>query len=354
MRGNHVQSRTRYSTLLALPVLASACTAHIQAEAPPPVVSIHAEAATAPPPAPPAEPAPAPPEAPAPPAEPAVAADAEVEPVTDADPEEVQATTEPPDPVYEEQTDVPGPGYVWIGGYWGWNGVDWNWYWGRWDRPPEGRIYIQPYYERVGGRVVYVHGYWGPPNAPARAYGGERIRFTAAVRPANYHRGEHIVVEHRVGPRPGTRPGGVYVHATGTVRALPTRTAPTRRVAAVHTGPTPRSDHAEAHAAARDERAAHHDEAAAHRDEAAAHHEAVAAHRDEAAARRDEAAAHHEEVTAHHEEVAAHHEEAAAHHEEAAAHHQEVAAHHEEHGPAGAHPPPQHGPPAKSPPPKRK
>jgi hypothetical protein len=120
--------------------------------------------------------------------------------------------------------------------------VDWGWSWGRWAQPPEGQIYIEPYYERVGGRVVYVQGSWGARDAPRRSYGGDRIELRAAARPANYHRGEHVAVEHRAGPPPGKRPGGAYVKATGTVRPLPTATAPVHRVASTHDAVAPRSE----------------------------------------------------------------------------------------------------------------
>jgi hypothetical protein len=120
--------------------------------------------------------------------------------------------------------------------------VDWGWHWGRWTPAPAGRVYVEPYYERVGGRVVYVRGYWGPPNAPRRSYGGERIRFATPVRPANYHRGEHVVVEHRAGPVPGHRPGGMYEHATGTVRPIPHETMPQHRTALTHEAAGPRRE----------------------------------------------------------------------------------------------------------------
>jgi len=161
------------------------------------------------------------------------------------------ATSEPPDPIYEEETDSPGAGYVWVGGYWGWTGTDWGWNWGQWaPAPPGGEIYIEPYYERVGGTVVYVHGYWGPHDYVRRSYGGQQIRFAATVRPANYHRGEHIVVERRVGPAPGHRPGGMYVKATGTLRPLPHQTVPTHVSASMHASVGPRGGEAEAHGAA--------------------------------------------------------------------------------------------------------
>jgi hypothetical protein len=146
--------------------------------------------------------------------------------VTAAEPEEVTATTEPPDPLYEEQPAPPDPTFVWVGGYWGWTGTDWGWTPGGWLAPPQGRVYVAPYYERVGANVVYVHGYWGPHDAPVRSYGGERIEFAVATRPADYHRGDYRHYERRAGMAPGSRPGRAYAHATGSVRPLPHATAP--------------------------------------------------------------------------------------------------------------------------------
>jgi hypothetical protein len=224
------ESMKRFSVFL-VSALTSGCTGSLTLGAtapPPPTVTVGVGVSA---------------DAPPPPA--SAGATVEVEPIASGDPEEVTATTEPPDPVYEEQTDSPGPGVVWVGGYWGWNGADWGWNWGRWAAPPEGQVYVDPYYERVGGRVVYVRGYWGPHDAPRRSYGGDRIRFTAAVRPANYHRGDHVVVEHRAGPLPGKRPGSAYEHATGAVRPLPKATVPAHRVAEVHDTAAPREKETE-------------------------------------------------------------------------------------------------------------
>jgi len=220
----------RSLALLGSAGLISACTGfvHVQAAAPEPVVTATVTAD-----------APAPP-----PADGQATADVTVDAapeVTDGDPEEVTATTEPPDAVYEEQPDSPDPTYIWVGGYWGWTGADWGWYPGRWMGAPEGRIYIEPYYERVGGNVVYVRGYWGTHERVRRSYGGDRIVFGRPVRPANYRRGEPVRIERRAGLRPGSRPGGAYAHATGTLRPLPHETAP-RRVAAHETGVSRRED----------------------------------------------------------------------------------------------------------------
>jgi hypothetical protein len=240
------------------------------AEPPPPPPAEVTVGVGASPPPPPAQPAPAPPPPPV-----TAEANVEVEPIAQGDPEEVSATTEPPDPVYEEETPEPSPGYVWVGGYWGWNGVDWGWHWGRWESPPSGRIYIQPYYERVGPRVVYVQGYWGTRNSPHRSYGGERIHFAPPARPANYHRGEHVVVEHRAGPPPGKRPGNAYVRATGTVRPVPHETVPQHRTASMHDANAPRAE-------PREEKGNVHEGAVGHEpgkeNETGKGHEAIAGH----------------------------------------------------------------------------
>jgi hypothetical protein len=148
--------------------------------------------------------------------------------VTIAEPEEVAATTEPPEPVYEEAPVAPAPGYVWVAGNWAWTGGDWAWYPGRWLVAPAGRVYVEPYYERIGGRVVYVHGYWGYPGAVHRSYGGDRIVFAAPPRPPEYRRGEYVRVERRPGAPPGARPAGFYQHATGPVRPMPRNSWPAR------------------------------------------------------------------------------------------------------------------------------
>ena len=55
---------------------------------------------------------------------------------------------------------VPGPGFIWIGGYWHWNGR-WVWNRGHYERPPHaGAAWVRARYENHGGRRVYVHGYW--------------------------------------------------------------------------------------------------------------------------------------------------------------------------------------------------
>jgi hypothetical protein len=46
------------------------------------------------------------------------------------------ANTPPPALRFEQRGVAPGPGYVWIDGYWGYSGGRYAWVAGRWDRPP--------------------------------------------------------------------------------------------------------------------------------------------------------------------------------------------------------------------------
>ena len=79
-------------------------------------------------------------------------------PVTES--EEV-VTEAPPAPIVETVAVAPGPGFVWVDGYWGWHGRRWVWVGGRWAHPPRaGVVWVGPHYVFRGGRHVWVHGYW--------------------------------------------------------------------------------------------------------------------------------------------------------------------------------------------------
>jgi WXXGXW repeat (2 copies) len=56
-------------------------------------------------------------------------------------------TDQPPPPPTETVVVAPGPGFVWIGGEWQWNGAGWVWVGGRWALPPY-------------PNAIWVHGYW--------------------------------------------------------------------------------------------------------------------------------------------------------------------------------------------------
>jgi hypothetical protein len=68
----------------------------------------------------------------------------------------------PPPPMAETVVGVaPGPDYIWIGGYWGWDHGHRLWVRGHWDRPPRhGAVWVSPRWEHREGRYVFVRGYW--------------------------------------------------------------------------------------------------------------------------------------------------------------------------------------------------
>jgi hypothetical protein len=66
----------------------------------------------------------------------------------------------PPAPVVGVVGYAPGPGYVWIDGFWDWRG-HYVWVPGYWGRPPHPRAVWVPgraFYER--GRYHYRRGHW--------------------------------------------------------------------------------------------------------------------------------------------------------------------------------------------------
>ena len=75
----------------------------------------------------------------------------------------ISATIAPPLlPVYAQPA-IPGPGYLWIPGYWAWNGSEYFWTPGYWSMPPTvGFYWTPPYWGWLNGAYVFNAGYWGP------------------------------------------------------------------------------------------------------------------------------------------------------------------------------------------------
>lgn len=98
-------------------------------------------------------------------------------------------TTRPPAPYVEIVGTAPGPQYVWVDGYWWWNGNDYIWVRGHWGIPP-GPTYV---YRHGGwvyddGSYVYVHGRWVRPGTPRRAVYVHRNRPSVRVVPGASYR----------------------------------------------------------------------------------------------------------------------------------------------------------------------
>jgi len=70
--------------------------------------------------------------------------------------------TAPPPPLVVGPVGVaPGPGYIWIDGYWDWVGGGWVWVPGRWVLPPSPRAaWIGPVYRHDHGGYRYFRGHW--------------------------------------------------------------------------------------------------------------------------------------------------------------------------------------------------
>src|SRR5271165_1574986 len=74
---------------------------------------------------------------------------------------EVVVAEAPPAAYVEAVGVAPGPGYIWIGGYYHWYGSRWGWVRGRWEVPPRrGAVWIAPRYEFRAGHRVYIRGFW--------------------------------------------------------------------------------------------------------------------------------------------------------------------------------------------------
>ena len=56
---------------------------------------------------------------------------------------------------------APGPGFVWVNGYWNWGGSRYVWAPGRWQRPPRPRArWESGRWENHHGRYAYKQGRW--------------------------------------------------------------------------------------------------------------------------------------------------------------------------------------------------
>ena len=87
----------------------------------------------------------------------------------------------PPLPVYD-QSPIPGPGYIWVPGYWMWS-ADVGWYWvpGTWVLPPAvGLLWTPGYWAYNDGAYAFYDGYWAPEVGfyGGIDYGAFRLSFT--------------------------------------------------------------------------------------------------------------------------------------------------------------------------------
>jgi hypothetical protein len=56
---------------------------------------------------------------------------------------------------------APGPGYVWVDGFWDWRGGRWFWSGGQWMRPPRARaVWVPGRWDRGHDGYYFRRGYW--------------------------------------------------------------------------------------------------------------------------------------------------------------------------------------------------
>ena len=70
----------------------------------------------------------------------------------------------PPIPVYS-QPPIPGVGFIWIPGYWSWDGQEYYWVPGYWAMPPAADLLWTPGYwgwDDADNDYVFYAGYWAP------------------------------------------------------------------------------------------------------------------------------------------------------------------------------------------------
>ncbi len=98
------------------------------------------------------------------------------------------ADASPPAPYMEEAGAAPGPGYVWVNGYWYWSGAQWQWMRGYWAPVPAVGYAWQPSgWIQVSGRYRFVPGRWvAPHHHPQVRYVHPVPRVRVEVRGAPY------------------------------------------------------------------------------------------------------------------------------------------------------------------------
>src|SRR5262245_51361198 len=74
----------------------------------------------------------------------------------------IYVATGPPAPVVEPVLVAPEPGYIWLPGYYAWNGAAYVWVPGRWERPPRVRARWVPAHWEHSRKYgwYFVEGHW--------------------------------------------------------------------------------------------------------------------------------------------------------------------------------------------------
>ena len=124
-------------------------------------------------------------------------------------PGSVLADTQPPAPMVEDGGEPPGEGYVWIDGYWHWNGAEWIWIGGRWVAQMADFVFVPPAYYTSGEACVYVPGYWQRgPRSPYPVRDHRPISIGGHYHHPRPHKPHHHIGDHR-GDKPSGKTGSL-------------------------------------------------------------------------------------------------------------------------------------------------
>lgn len=80
--------------------------------------------------------------------------------VATPEPSSVVVKEAPPQVIVEVRPTAPATDYVWIQGYWSWQGARWVWVAGHWEARRVGYIWIEPHYNYQNNNHYYVAGGW--------------------------------------------------------------------------------------------------------------------------------------------------------------------------------------------------
>lgn len=100
--------------------------------------------------------------------------------IVEAAPQQLVVPHQPPAAHEQIRPPQPEDGYVWIEGYWHWDGNEYHWVDGEWSPPRDGYSYYASNYYFINNMWMYQAGYWYPTHmphlGPGRHHGDGRDR----------------------------------------------------------------------------------------------------------------------------------------------------------------------------------
>ena len=86
--------------------------------------------------------------------------------IVQAAPQQLPVPTRPPEVQQEIRPSCPDEGWIWITGYWHWDGDEYQWVDGAWVPPRQGYSYYSANYLLINNQWMYQAAYWYPSHLP--------------------------------------------------------------------------------------------------------------------------------------------------------------------------------------------